>query len=68
MSKLFKIMAGLAFIAGGLALAPYAHAGVSDMCPGGHEGVAGGRTTIDFAENLRTAFLRIRHVACWQAG
>jgi hypothetical protein len=54
MSKLIKIGAGVA-IAVGLSTAP-ARADVFDMCPGGQEGVVGGHTTCDFAENVRSAF------------
>jgi len=39
-----------------VALAPAAHADVFDMCPGGHEGVVGGHTTCDFADNVQSAF------------
>ena len=56
MSKLIKIGVGVAVAAAvGLSTAP-AHADVFDMCPDGHEGVVGGHTTCDFAENVREAF------------
>lgn len=56
MSKLIKIGVGVAFAAAvGLSPVP-AHADVFDMCPDGQEGVVGGHTTCDFAENVRSAF------------
>lgn len=56
MSKLIKIGVGIAVAAAvGLSTAP-AHADVFDMCPDGQEGVVGGHTTCDFAENVRSAF------------
>lgn len=56
MSELIKIGVGVAIAAAvGLSTAP-AHADVFDMCPDGHEGVVGGHTTCDFAENVRSAF------------
>jgi hypothetical protein len=54
MSKLIKIGAVVA-VAAGLTTAP-AYADVFDMCPDGQEGVVGGHTTCDFAENVRSAF------------
>ncbi len=54
MNKLIKIGLGVV-IAGGLSTAP-AHADVFDMCPDGQEGVVGGHTTCDFADNVRGAF------------
>src|SRR6476646_10286014 len=56
MSKLIKIGVGVAVAAAvGLSAAP-AHADVFDMCPDGQEGVVGGHTSCDFAENVRSAF------------
>jgi hypothetical protein len=56
MSELIKVPVGIAVaVAVGLTTAP-AHADVFDMCPDGREGVVGGHTTCDFAENVRGAF------------
>ena len=56
MSKLIKIGVGVAVAAAiGLGKAP-AHADVFDMCPGGHDGVVGGHTTCEFADNVQRAF------------
>jgi hypothetical protein len=54
MNKLFKIGIGV-MIAAGLSTAP-AYADVFDMCPDGQEGVVGGHTTCDFADNVRSAY------------
>jgi hypothetical protein len=63
MSKLIKIVAGPAFAMGALAavglsaaLTPLAKADAFEMCPDGHEGVVGGHTSCEFAENVRLAF------------
>jgi hypothetical protein len=63
MSKLIKVVAAPAFVVGALAavglgttLAPLAKADVFEMCPDGHEGVVGGHTSCEFAENVRLAF------------
>jgi hypothetical protein len=54
MNEVIKIGLGVV-VAAGLSTAP-AHADVFDMCPDGREGVVGGHTTCDFAENVRSAF------------
>ncbi len=56
MSKLIKIGVGAAVATAiGLGAAP-AHADVFEMCPDGREGVVGGHTSCDFAENVRSAY------------
>jgi hypothetical protein len=54
MNSLIKIGAVVA-VAAGLSTAP-AYADVFDMCPDGQEGVVGGHTTCDFADNVRSAY------------
>lgn len=39
-----------------LVTAPKSRADVFDICPDGREGVVGGHTTCDFAENVREVF------------
>lgn len=43
-------------LAAGIVSTPAAHADVFTMCPSGHAGVVGGRTTCAFAENVSRAF------------
>lgn len=45
-----------ALMAGGIAFSAPASAEEFEMCPDGHEGVAEGRTTCAFADNVRSAY------------
>jgi hypothetical protein len=57
MSRLMQISAGVVAVVGlSTALAPHATADVFEMCPDGLEGVVGGHTSCEFAENVRAAF------------
>lgn len=47
-----------ASLAATLFVAPAAHADDFTMCPDGHEGVVGGHTSCDFAQNIRTGYFR----------
>lgn len=55
-AQAFGVVIG-ALTTGGIAFSAPASAEEFEVCPDGHEGVAEGRTTCAFAENVRSAYL-----------